>query len=81
VLGVIGGPLAFISATAVLFGAYAQSSGASFVLTFPEVLWEASLGIYLIVKGFRPAARVLGRPGRPGMEWQSLAPATATSAG
>lgn len=77
-LGVIGGPLAFISATAVLFGAFAQSSGASFVLTLPEVLWEASLGIYLIVKGFRPAAEVLGGAQRSRIGQQSLAPATAT---
>jgi hypothetical protein len=68
-LGVIGGPLGFISATAVLFGAYSQSSGASFVLTLPEVLWEASLGIYLIVKGFRPQARILG-----GTQWRGLEP-------
>lgn len=78
-LGVIGGPLAFISATAVLFGAFSQSSGASFVLTLPEVAWEASLGIYLIVKGFRPAARVLGATQRSAVEPPNLAPVVATS--
>lgn len=55
-LGLIGGPLAFITATAVLFGAYEQSSGPSFILTLPEALWELSLGIYLTVRGFRPSA-------------------------
>lgn len=54
-LGVIGGPMAFATATAVLFGAYEQSSATNFVFTLPEILWEASLGIYLIVKGFRPS--------------------------
>lgn len=54
-LGVIGGPLAFATATAALFGAYAQTSGISFLFTLPEIVWEASLGIYLIVKGFKPS--------------------------
>ncbi len=52
-LGLIGGPLAVITATAVLFGAYKQTSGWSLLLTAPEIAWEASLGIYLIVKGFK----------------------------
>jgi hypothetical protein len=77
-LGVIGGPLAFISATAVLFGAYGQSSGTSFVLTLPEVLWEASLGIYLIVKGFRPGARVIGGTQPPRAQPRRVAPAAIT---
>ena len=25
------------------------------VMTIPEALWELSLGIYLVVKGFRPS--------------------------
>jgi hypothetical protein len=40
----------------VLFGAYKQTSGASFIGTLPEILWEASLGIYLIARGFKPSA-------------------------
>ena len=39
----------------MLFGAYDQTSGASFVLTLPEAVWELSLGIYLIAKGFKPS--------------------------
>jgi len=54
-LGLIGGPLIFASSTAVLFGVYEQSGGAHFLASIPEILWEASLGIYLIAKGFRPA--------------------------
>jgi hypothetical protein len=54
-LGLIGGPLAVVTATAVLFGAYKQTSGWSLLLTLPEFAWELSLGIYLIVKGFRLA--------------------------
>jgi hypothetical protein len=46
-----------------VFGAYKQSSGASFFLTLPEAAWELSLGIYLIVKGFKPS-HVLHDDGR-----------------
>lgn len=53
-VGLIGGPIAFLSATLVLFGAYEQVSGVSFLMTVPEIVWEASLTIWLIVKGFRP---------------------------
>ena len=56
--GIAGGSLALVTALLVLFGAYDQSSGASFILTLPEAVWELSLGIYLIVTGFRPS-RVL----------------------
>jgi len=59
-LGVIGGPLAVVTAIAVLFGAYKQTSGWSLLLTLPEIAWEASLGIYLIVKGFKPSPITAG---------------------
>jgi hypothetical protein len=55
VLGLAGGTLAFAAATAELFGLFPQVSGTSFILTFPEALWEALLGIWLTVKGFRPS--------------------------
>jgi hypothetical protein len=54
-LGLIGGPLICAAATAVLFGVVARTSGPAFIASLPEIAWEASLGIYLIVKGFRPA--------------------------
>ena len=54
--GIVAGSLALLTALLVLFGAYDQVSGTSGVLTFPEAAWELSLGIYLIVKGFRSDA-------------------------
>ncbi len=62
-LGVVGGSLALITALLVLFGAYGQSSGASFLLTLPEGVWELALGVYLIAKGFN-ASHVLYDDGR-----------------
>jgi hypothetical protein len=53
--GLVGGPLIFASAIAVLFGAYEQD-GAHFLFSVPEIVFEASIAIYTIVKGFRPSA-------------------------
>jgi Na+/melibiose symporter-like transporter len=52
-LGLIGGPVSAAGAVAVLFGAWDQTDPIQFVLTIGEILWEVSLSIYLIVKGFR----------------------------
>jgi hypothetical protein len=54
-LGLIGGPLAFIGGVFVLFGAIEDPSGALFAFTIIEIAWEASLAIYLTVKGYRPS--------------------------
>jgi hypothetical protein len=54
-IGLIGGPLALVTATAVLFGAWEQSSGIGFLFSLPEIVWEFSLSIYLIFWGFRPS--------------------------
>jgi hypothetical protein len=62
--GMVAGSLALVTAILVLFGAYQQVSGTSGILTFPEAVWELSLGIYLIVKGFRPDAGLFERDRR-----------------
>jgi hypothetical protein len=54
-LGLIGGPLIIASGTAVLFDAIKAGSGPQVIATAPEFVWELSLGIYLIVKGFKPS--------------------------
>ena len=52
-LGLIGGPLLFASATAVLFGAYKQVSLPGAVAALPVFAWELTLALFLIVKGPR----------------------------
>ncbi len=52
-LGLIGGPLAFIGGVFVLFGAFDDPSAGLFAFTVVEIAWEASLAIYLTVKGYR----------------------------
>ena len=52
-LGLIGGPLAFIGGVFVLFGAFEDPSTPLFAFTVIEILWEASLAIYLTTRGYR----------------------------
>jgi hypothetical protein len=54
-LGLIGGPLIILSGIGVLFGLFDSGSSPQVIATVPEFFWELSLGIYLIVKGFRPS--------------------------
>jgi uncharacterized protein DUF4386 len=61
VLGLVGGSLAVASAIAELFGLYQQVSAPSVIVVFPEALFEAALGVWLIVKGF-PPSRIIQDP-------------------
>lgn len=54
-LGLIGGPLAFLGGILVLFGALEQPSPGLFLITAPEIVWEGFLAIYLTFWGFRPS--------------------------
>jgi hypothetical protein len=53
VLGLIGGPLLCAAGIAVLFDVIEPGSGPQVIATAPEFVWELSLGIYLMVKGFK----------------------------
>jgi hypothetical protein len=51
--GLIGAPLLLASSTAALFGAWEQVSSTAMLMALPIATWELSVGIYMIVKGFR----------------------------
>jgi hypothetical protein len=53
--GVVGGPLLAASGIAVLFGAIPQGSPVQSIMTIPEIVWEAFLGLWLTFKGFSPS--------------------------
>ena len=46
--------------TAVLFDVIEPGSAAQVIATVPEFLWELSLGVYLLVKGFKPSSILSG---------------------
>ena len=54
-LGLIGGPMLIASFVLILFGVYENGSAPAFLMALPEIVWEASLGIYAAWKGFRPS--------------------------
>jgi len=59
-LGLVGGPLLIASGTAILFGVLEAGSAWQLIATIPEFFWELSLGIYLVVKGFKPSPITAG---------------------
>ena len=59
-VGLSGAPLLLISDAAVLFGLWPQVSGLSGLFALPIALWEFSLGVYLVVKGFKPSPITAG---------------------
>ncbi len=55
-LGLIGAPLLLASDIAIFFGLYDRMAPIAALAAIPIAVWEFSLGVYLVVKGFRPAA-------------------------
>jgi len=64
-LGLIGGPVLMAAAIAVIFGVIEQGGLVQTLASAPEFLWELSLGIWLIVKGFNPSAIARLQPESP----------------
>ena len=54
VIGLIGVPLQLTAVILTMFGVIDRSSTATGILVIPDFIWELSLGIYLVVKGFKP---------------------------
>jgi hypothetical protein len=64
-VGLIGGPLLILAAVLVLFDVIEVGSPIDGLLTLPEAFWELSVGVYLIVKGYRTSSPVLAGLDRP----------------
>jgi len=60
VLGLIGAPLLITATIATLFGLNEQVSVWSAIATLPVAVWELSLGVWLVVKGFKPSPITAG---------------------
>jgi Domain of unknown function (DUF4386) len=61
-IGLIGGPLALLAGIGVLLGAWDKASGLPVALTAPEAIWEFSLSVWLLTRGFRPSPILTGPP-------------------
>jgi hypothetical protein len=60
VLGLIGAPLLITADIATLFGGIGQHSSWALLAALPVAAWEFSLGVWLVVKGFRPSPITAG---------------------
>lgn len=58
-LGLIGGPLAFVNPVGVLFGGWDQMSEVGLLLTSVEIVWEATFGIWMTVIGLAGRTRTV----------------------
>jgi hypothetical protein len=63
--GLIGGPLALLAGIGVLLGAWGRTAGLPVALTAPEAIWEFSLSVWFLAKGFRPSPILTGPPAIP----------------
>ena len=55
VLGLIGAPLLITAVIATMFGGTGQYSSVAALAALPVAAWELSLGLWLVVKGFKPS--------------------------
>jgi hypothetical protein len=67
VIGLIGVPLHITAVVLTMFGVIDRVGSVTLIAALPIFVWELSLGIYLVVKGFRPcpitdAMRAAGTP-------------------
>jgi hypothetical protein len=63
-LGLVGGPLIIVSGIGVLLGFFEAGSAPQVIASVPEIVWELSLGIYLMVKGFKSSGVARLQTGR-----------------
>jgi Domain of unknown function (DUF4386) len=67
VIGLIGVPLHITAVVLTMFGVIDRVGSVALIAALPIFVWELSLGIYLVVRGFRPcpitdAMRAAGTP-------------------
>jgi hypothetical protein len=61
-VGLVGGPLALVAGAGELLGAWTMHAGLPVGMTAPEALWELSLSLWLLARGFRPSPALNGEP-------------------
>ena len=64
-LGFIGAALLVAGDIAVLFGLIGQHAPSTALAAIPIALWEFSLGVWLVLKGFKPSPILSGDTQRP----------------
>lgn len=60
ILGLVGGPLLIISVTITMFRGNDPITAIAAIATAPIFVWELSLGLWLVIKGFKPSPITAG---------------------
>jgi hypothetical protein len=60
VIGLIGAPILIAAVIARLFGSAGSIAGGAGLAAIPVAAWELSLGVWLVVKGFKPSPITTG---------------------
>jgi hypothetical protein len=55
VFGLVGAPLQFTAVFLTMFGVIGRTSSTALALVLPIVIFELSVGLYLVIKGFKPS--------------------------
>jgi hypothetical protein len=62
-LELIGGPLVILSGIGVIFDVIEAGGAVQAIATIREFIWELSISIYLIAKGYKTSSPVLAGTG------------------
>jgi hypothetical protein len=65
-IGLIGAPLLIIAVFATLFTQHSALTGLAVLPVIPVAAWELSLGVWLVVKGFKPSPITAETAAEPG---------------
>lgn len=72
IIGMASAPMVILSGTGVMFGLYEQFSPIGGALGLPSLVWEVSVALWMIFKGFKSSAPIVS-----GLARAQLAPAAA----
>src|SRR5205807_6999863 len=76
-LAFVGAALLIVGDMGTLFSLWAPVAAPTLLLAIPIALWEFSLGVYLVVKGFKPSAITALYSRTVGMDNASMVPVVA----
>lgn len=59
IIGMVSGPMVILSGLGVMFGLHEQLSPSGGLLGLPSLVWEVSVALWMIIKGFKPSATLM----------------------
>jgi hypothetical protein len=80
-LGLVGAPIHLTAVALTMFGVIDRVGTVAGIAVIPVAVWELSLGLYLVIKGFKPAPILTSgvppyQPGPPALPSQTALPVT-----